>query len=286
MLPRSLPPVAIFSCVHGNFTALEAVINHARQRGIERFISLGDLVGYGPRPAACAALAREICEVCLMGDHERVVLDGPKGFGANSRRAVEHSQRDLASHDRSRYNRGSLRAWVATQPARLEGDYGLLVHASPREPFFQEHILIEDIGDGRGMSGEDLRAKWTDIWSRIRGICFFGHSHRPGLFLRSGTDQAKCFLPSNPNDLYKDLVHERFVRLESHAYSCSDHTMLVNVGSVGQPGDGDSRACYVEYDGRTVRWHRVDYDVEHTIREFHMCPLLAPHFAERLRTGR
>ena len=61
---------------------------------------------------------------------------------------------------------------------------------------------------------------------------------------------------------------------------------IVNVGSVGQPRDGDPRACYVLFDGESVEWRRVPYDVERTVKKFAEIPELTPKLGERLRVGK
>jgi len=51
-----------------------------------------------------------------------------------------------------------------------------------------------------------------------------------------------------------------------HEYRLTSEKALVNVGSVGQPRDGDVRACYVVLENDVVRFRRVDYPFEETIR--------------------
>jgi diadenosine tetraphosphatase ApaH/serine/threonine PP2A family protein phosphatase len=62
--------------------------------------------------------------------------------------------------------------------------------------------------------------------------------------------------------------------------------VLINVGSVGQPRDGDNRACYVIFDGKTVRFHRVAYDVRKTVDQLLQIEELPEYLAYRLREGR
>jgi diadenosine tetraphosphatase ApaH/serine/threonine PP2A family protein phosphatase len=63
---------------------------------------------------------------------------------------------------------------------------------------------------------------------------------------------------------------------------------MVNVGSVGQPRDGDRRACYVILDTETgmLEFRRVDYDVEATAQKIYSIPQLDNMLGDRLRTGR
>jgi diadenosine tetraphosphatase ApaH/serine/threonine PP2A family protein phosphatase len=61
---------------------------------------------------------------------------------------------------------------------------------------------------------------------------------------------------------------------------------MVNVGSVGQPRDGDWRACYVLLDDKTIRYRRIEYDIEATIKKIYDIPDLENFLGDRLRDGR
>jgi diadenosine tetraphosphatase ApaH/serine/threonine PP2A family protein phosphatase len=60
----------------------------------------------------------------------------------------------------------------------------------------------------------------------------------------------------------------------------------VNVGSVGQPRDGDRRLSYALFDGNTVLFRRLEYDVESAAAAIRAIPDLPPFLAERLAIGR
>ena len=61
---------------------------------------------------------------------------------------------------------------------------------------------------------------------------------------------------------------------------------LVNPGSVGQPRDGDPRSCYAIYDGKKVRWRRVEYNFRKTMEKIFCNHRLDPRAGERLVHGR
>ncbi len=67
--------IAVFSDIHANLPALEAVLGDADEVGVDELWCLGDVVGYGADPEACTELVRERCEVCLVGNHDLAVLD-------------------------------------------------------------------------------------------------------------------------------------------------------------------------------------------------------------------
>ncbi|MBU1309933.1 MAG: metallophosphatase family protein [Gammaproteobacteria bacterium] len=68
--------IAILSDIHANFSALEAVLADAKQRGCTRFISLGDVAGYGAEPGLCINLLREHHAINLMGNHDNYLIGG------------------------------------------------------------------------------------------------------------------------------------------------------------------------------------------------------------------
>jgi diadenosine tetraphosphatase ApaH/serine/threonine PP2A family protein phosphatase len=104
------------------------------------------------------------------------------------------------------------------------------------------------------------------IFALVDRYCFQGHTHIPGIFLES-----LSFLSPEEIDLTYELTPEKAV---------------MNVGSVGQPRDGDPRACYVLLDGQTVQYRRVPYDIEQTIAKIYKIPELDNFLGDRLREGR
>ncbi len=100
----------------------------------------------------------------------------------------------------------------------------------------------------------------------IERLCFHGHTHRPGVI----TDRLEF---RSPEDL-------------RGVYVPDGRKALCNVGSVGQPHDGDRRACYALFDGHAVRFRRVAYDVEATVRKIRVEPALDDFCGERLLDGR
>jgi diadenosine tetraphosphatase ApaH/serine/threonine PP2A family protein phosphatase len=110
------------------------------------------------------------------------------------------------------------------------------------------------------------REKMREIFDMIPSLCFVGHSHIPGVY----TDSMRFYSPD---------------RLGG-TYSHNGGKALINVGSVGQPRDGDPRSSYVTFDGTTVRFHRIEYDVEDTVKKIYATPGLPNYLADRLLVGR
>jgi diadenosine tetraphosphatase ApaH/serine/threonine PP2A family protein phosphatase len=71
-----------------------------------------------------------------------------------------------------------------------------------------------------------------------------------------------------------------------YTYRMGGEKIMVNVGSVGQPRDGDPRSCYVVLEDNVIRFRRVQYDVETTRRKIHETPELDNFLGDRLLEGR
>ncbi|MHC4608361.1 MAG: metallophosphoesterase family protein [Planctomycetota bacterium] len=127
-----------------------------------------------------------------------------------------------------------------------------------------EYILRSDCIDLTGGVPEKIR----DIFSRFERLCFVGHTHDPGVI----TEDSRFLHPGE--------VDHKFEFEEGKKY-------LVNVGSVGQPRDGDPRACYVVFDRpNKIQWRRIEYDFRKTMEKIFNNPKLDPRAGERLAHGR
>ena len=152
-------------------------------------------------------------------------------------------------------------AFLASRPAsHREGDC-LFVHGSPRNPL-DEYVFPEDVYNQRKMDG---------IFALVDRYCFQGHTHIPGIFVEDA-----------PDDLHQFYSLEEM----SYAWRLDARKTICNVGSVGQPRDGDPRACYVLFDGKMIRYRRVEYDLEETARKIYAQPELDRGLGDRLREGR
>ncbi|MHC5057178.1 MAG: metallophosphoesterase family protein [Planctomycetota bacterium] len=250
---------AIISDIHANLDALQAVMDDIDSRGIEEIVCLGDVVGYGPEPAEVIQLVRDRCRVSLMGNHDYALLTVPYGFNRIAAQAINchRSQLEGACMDHKRCS--DHLEWLKERPMKLndEEEGVLYVHASPRDPI-TEYVLQSDVAYGPN-------DKIIEIFEKIDGPCFCGHSHRPGVI----TSDFKWLSPPEANGL--EVTRGKFV---------------INDGSVGQPRDGDPRACYVEWDDGTIAFHRVEYPFRKTMKKITDGGCLHSYCAERLAEGR
>ena len=248
---------AVISDIHANREALFAVLDDIDARGIEDVVCLGDVVGYGPEPAEVIELVRQRCRFSLMGNHDYALLTVPYGFNPVAAQAIRchRSQLEGACMDHERC--AAHLEWLKDRPMKIEEEGVLYVHASPRDPI-TEYVLESDVAYGPN-------DKITEIFRMIEGVCFCGHSHRPGVI----TEDFRWLSTAEANGL--EVTRGRYV---------------VNDGSVGKPRDGDPRACYVEWDDGTIVFHRVEYPFRKTMKKIEAGGCLHSYCAERLAEGR
>jgi diadenosine tetraphosphatase ApaH/serine/threonine PP2A family protein phosphatase len=246
---------ALISDIHSNLEALEAVLADIRGQQIGEIFCLGDLVGYGPNPCECIDLIRQ-CKVSLLGNHDQGALFDPEGFNSGAERAIFWTRGQLENGRGSPAER--TRRWDFLGELRRnyqEGNF-LFVHGSARNPL-NEYVFPEDIYN---------RRKMEKIFALLARCAFQGHTHVPGVF----TEDMNFLSPEELNCEYR----------------LTDQKAMINVGSVGQPRDGDPRACYAILEDGLVRFRRVEYPVEKTIAKIYQVPELDNFLGDRLRDGR
>ncbi len=266
---------AILSYIHANLEALTAVLADIDRHGVERIVCLGDLVGYGPDPLACIDMVRERCEVVILGNHDQAAMFDPEGWGGPAEQAIFWTRDMLESSSDGRDARERRWSFLAQLPLTFSERERLYVHASARNPL-NEYIFPEDIYNPR---------KMERIFELIPHVCFCGHTHVPGVFIdHAGRYDVKTrvFTPTGDEGEYTFFAPEEV----GHAWRIGRQKTIINVGSVGQPRDGDPRAGYVLVEGELVRFCRVEYDSETTIRKIRDIPDLANFLGDRLREGR
>jgi diadenosine tetraphosphatase ApaH/serine/threonine PP2A family protein phosphatase len=248
---------ALISDIHSNLEALSAVLRDIKERGIKDVICLGDVIGYGPNPRECVDIASKL-RLCLLGNHEEAVLHvvQAQGFNRKASSAVRWTAEQFDMLGPEKQMNASRWNFLGALLRHYKSNGVLLVHGSPCDPT-REYIHVADVRNPN---------KMERIFARIEHVCFVGHTHVPGAWTQ---------------DLnYSSLQDLKYV------YHIDERKVVINVGSVGQPRDYDPRACYVVFDGETVRWIRVPYDHEKTIQKIHSISMLDDSLGERLREGR
>ncbi|MFC7155983.1 metallophosphoesterase family protein [Halomarina halobia] len=237
--------VGLLSDIHANAVALEAVLS--AMPPVAALVCAGDVVGYGPRPAACVEALRAWtpdraaveassegaargppCEslVPVRGNHDRVLAAGASFDGGMAGAGLEHARRELTADQV---------AWLAALPETRRAFDGQIrvAHGHPSDP---DRYVYPDLFSADLLDGER--------------VLVLGHTHVQGV--------------------------RRFPA-----------GSVVNPGSVGQPRDGDPRAAYavLDLDRERVDLRRVPYDVEAVERAVRDAGL-PDGIAGRLRNGR
>lgn len=244
---------AIVSDIHGNLEALQQVLKDIVTQQCERVVCLGDTVGYGPNPRECVDLVMKM-ELCILGNHDYGALIDPEGFSAAAEQAIFWTRKELETGPDQEQTRKRL-AFLAELPRTIREDNVMFVHGSVRNPL-NEYVFPEDVHN---------RRKMEKLFSMVQSYCFQGHTHVPGVFMTDMTFARPD--ATGPIRLGNDKA-------------------MINVGSVGQPRDGDWRACYVIFDEGTVEYRRIEYDVLATADKIYANPDLDNFLGDRLREGR
>jgi predicted phosphodiesterase len=239
--------IALISDIHANLEALEAVLADIRQTGVDQIYCLGDVIGYGAEPKACLDLVLAHCSLIVRGNHEEALLR-------------ESYTRDMSSPA------AKALAWTQRQlsPADLKlldtwplvkvGADARVVHASPAEPIKFKYAV----------SRLDCEFAFRAFTEKV---CFFGHSHIP-LAAEEMVPGVMRWIKSNEFQLDPQSRY------------------LVNVGSVGQPRDGNpkSRWVLVEDEPAQISIKSVAYDILKTQKKIIKAGL-PKGLAERLALG-
>ena len=238
---------AIFSDIHANLEALEAVFADARARRCTHFVCLGDVVGYNANPRECIERVRKLDCPAIKGNHdeEATLSASSERFNELAERAIQWTRDNLADQDKE---------WLRSLPLQRQVHDFTIVHATLDTPGHWGYVF----------NNLDAIASFT--YQRT-AVCFFGHTHLPMVFIRgqSGVRQER----------------KEHIRIEP------GRKYFINAGSVGQPRDGNWRAAYCIYDieNKLVELLRVKYDLTTAQKKIAKAGLPQP-LADRLAIGR
>lgn len=216
---------AIVSDIHSNLQAWNAVLLDIRSMKADRIICLGDLVGYGPNPRQVMESVHASVHFLVLGNHDAVLC------GKLDATLFNENARRILKWTRDQLGPAAVK-FLSGLPLSLRGSGFRCAHGDFSEPGQYNYVI----------DPPDALPSWRAVDDPL---LFVGHSHQPALYLlgRSGT----------PHRLEpQDFVIE------------PEKRFLVNVGSVGQPRDGDVRASYCLYDteGGAVYWRRIPFDLD------------------------
>ncbi|MBL9079280.1 MAG: metallophosphoesterase family protein [Planctomycetes bacterium] len=241
--------IGILGDIHANAEALQAVVAAMRSDGVDTWIQVGDIVGYGPEPSLCIDLVRELGCITCLGNHDAAVLDrlDTSYFNNFARAAIEWTKPRLRPSDMQFLS--GLELVVRRPPFTV-------VHGTMHLPE-QFGYVISAVEALDSLEHQDTQ------------LCFVGHSHVPAIYLRHD---------ATPEDIH--VVPHSEAEISYRGFD----RILMNVGSVGQPRDEDPRAAYglVDTEQQIAAIRRVHYDiagVQRKIRDAGLPEVLANRLA-------
>ncbi|MEZ7198384.1 metallophosphoesterase family protein [Pseudodesulfovibrio karagichevae] len=220
--------IAIMSDVHGNFEALKEVLADLDGRPVDAVYCLGDMIGYGPQPQECVDLLRGRGVECTMGNHEQGLINIHYLRGFNQPAA------DMLRRTREMISEETYR-WLTTRHKAIVEHGCRFVHGLPPDSVTEYLWKYED-----EMAG--VFARYAE------DVCFVGHTHDLMRYTCLRGEPVRHPLPEGETVLEQGVRH------------------LVNIGSVGQPRDGDNRAKYgiLDLDSRVLTMRFIPYDIKKT----------------------
>ena len=176
---------AIFSDVHANLEALEAVLADARERNCTHFVCLGDVVGYNANPHECVERVRELDCPIVKGNHDEqaTLVESSSDFNPVAERAIQWTRDHLAEEDRQ---------WLQDLPLQKQVRDFTIVHATLDTPSKWGYVF------------NNLDAAASFAYQHT-GVCFFGHTHVPMVFIRDDGDikrERMEYVRIKPNTKY------------------------------------------------------------------------------------
>src|SRR3954469_10627861 len=237
---------AIFSDIHANLEALEAVLQDAQDRAATHHVCLGDVVGYNADPHACVERIREMDCPIVKGNHDEQasLTESSRDFNELAEHAIEWTRANLTGADKD---------WLLDLRLERQVRDFTIVHATLDTPAQWGYVF----------NNLDAVASFT---YQHTPVCFFGHTHVAGAFVRDGgVKRVKAEqLTIEPGKKY-------FINTGS-------------VGQP-RDGDPRAAYCIYHTDRNIVEQRRIKYDIE-TAQKKILDAGLPRLLAERLKLGR
>jgi len=244
--------LAVFADVHGNLEALEAFLHHVSTQRVDRYVCLGDIVGYGANPGECIEKVRALPQInVVLGNHDAaaVWLSSPYSMSKMATKAILWTMEQLAV-DHAAFLR-------ELKETLTMGDM-VFSHANPYNPRAWRYVTTRKYA-GRCFSG--TREK----------LLFVGHTHEPMVITKRNPIRIAFEPPGHNGPIPVDLKRRQ----------------IFNCGSIGQPRDGIPLASYLIYDTKLeeMEFHRIPYNHLKAADKIRRAGLPA-YLADRLSRGR
>ena len=216
---------ALVSDIHANLQAWNATLLDIRSSEIDHIICLGDLVGYGPNPVEVLQSVHASVDDIILGNHDAVIA------GLMDPSLFNEKARAIIDWTAAQLGKPAVQ-FLKGLPLSLAGDGFRCTHGDFSSPASFRYVI----------DAEDAVPSWH---TAADNILFVGHTHQPRIFILQPNGAVEVREP-------EDVTFEPGLR------------HLVNVGSVGQPRDGEARACYAILDTKqlTLSWRRIPFDID------------------------
>ncbi len=248
--------LAILADVHANIPALEAVLDYLQQHNITHGIVLGDIVGYGPHPNECIKRLQQTELMVIKGNHDHAVISGntKRGISSIASWCIEWTIPRLSIDEKK---------WLTELPLELNSDDNdfkswRAVHGSPIDPnYFYAYVYQMTYEQNL----DEMEKQQLDL-------CFHGHSHIQGMYVRDELGQDKFLNPTAKTSLAN----------YNHALICP--------GSIGQPRNGCTGTQFAIYHQHTdeIQFISINYEIDKTLADLQKYEFPAM-LAERLQRG-
>lgn len=280
----------ILSDIHGNADALLAVIKEIaeKENGVDRLLIAGDIVGYGASPNDCCDIiryliygrgkipleniSRILSHPCYDTMQQNNLLDAIKLFEKKGAAIGGNHDKEAAGEPSltTEMNPVAKAAIDWTAGVLTKENFKFLRHLSLRMKFDRGAFEIVHSTPSYPRGYEYVKNASVLKYAMLRSkITFGGHTHRPSAYIYTKeirTVNASVLIPTDNYDLRLMLIEKGSTnKIESFTIdTVKDWKYYVNVGSVGQPRDGNPRACYVVFDSEAkhVSFRRVPYNTE------------------------
>ena len=221
--------IALFADIHSNLEAFDACIEHAKSQGAQRFVFLGDLVGYNANPREVLEKIMTMVDskeaLVIQGNHDKAcAVHDASGMNPIANMAIEWTIHQITSEQEQ---------FLKELPLIVREEDYCFVHASAYQPEAWHYI-------------SDGLSAWQSAESSGKIYTFSGHMHEQSLYYQSSVGKLIRFAP-HPGDAISAGRHRRWVCV---------------VGSLGQPRDNNPKANYVIFDPEeeAIYFHRVSYN--------------------------
>jgi diadenosine tetraphosphatase ApaH/serine/threonine PP2A family protein phosphatase len=243
--------IAIFADIHANRQAFEACLTQARDQGAQRFVLLGDYVGYGADPDWAVTTVMDMVEqgaLAVLGNHDNAINVPSESMNAEAQMVIEWTRSQLGPEQRK---------FLERLPLALHDQGRLYVHSEASKP--KSWIYVKSTVEAA-----------TSLEATPAHITFCGHIHQPALYSLSITAKMTAFTP---------VAGAPIPMLPGRRW-------LAVIGSVGQPRDGNPAAAYalLDTDKKEITYCRAPYDIDEAAARIRKAGLPL-WLAERLFVG-